>query len=222
MVKASLPRATCRVARYWGKLCLQNTLRWQDIGGKIERKKVCQELYQVVWPVKKLWRRIALVYFIISNFVHYIIAGVTELFVICFKGMCWIVINERGHLKYTAKTKYRNFEANIPRKGISGSQSQFPHSWVCERIIQFPQTAVCLFCRRKYVDRSWDYINRSQTHECWNWGWGRAISRKGIHNWEFLCSVGGWGRMEIQVGESLKGPSVYIGVEWRGRDWNYE
>jgi hypothetical protein len=27
----------------------------------------------------------------------------------------------------TAKTKYRNFETNIPRKGISGTQSQFPH-----------------------------------------------------------------------------------------------
>ncbi len=35
----------------------------------------------------------------------------------------------------TAKTKYRNFETNIPREGISGSQSQFPHSWVCERFI---------------------------------------------------------------------------------------
>ncbi len=34
-----------------------------------------------------------------------------------------------------AKTKYRNFETNIPRKGILGSQSQFPHSCVCERII---------------------------------------------------------------------------------------
>jgi hypothetical protein len=32
----------------------------------------------------------------------------------------------------TAKTKYRIFETNIPRKGISGSQSQFPHSCVCE------------------------------------------------------------------------------------------
>ncbi len=29
---------------------------------------------------------------------------------------------------------------------------------------------VCLFCWRKYVDRSWEYINRSQTHECGNWG----------------------------------------------------
>jgi hypothetical protein len=38
-------------------------------------------------------------------------------------------------LSRTAKTKYRNFETNIPRKGISGSQSQFPHSYVCERFI---------------------------------------------------------------------------------------
>ncbi len=38
-------------------------------------------------------------------------------------------------LYHTAKTKYRNFETNIPRKGISGSRSQFPHSCVCERFI---------------------------------------------------------------------------------------
>jgi hypothetical protein len=35
----------------------------------------------------------------------------------------------------TAKKKFRKLEANIPRKGISGPQSQFPHSCVCERII---------------------------------------------------------------------------------------
>jgi hypothetical protein len=39
------------------------------------------------------------------------------------------------------------------------------------------------------VDRSWEYINRSQTHECGNWHRGRAIPRKGIHKWDFLCSV---------------------------------
>jgi hypothetical protein len=27
----------------------------------------------------------------------------------------------------------------------------------------------------KYVDRSREYINRSQTHECGNWDWGRAV-----------------------------------------------
>ncbi len=41
----------------------------------------------------------------------------------------------------------------------------------------------------KYVDRSWEYINRSQTHECGNWDWGCAIPRKGIHKWDFPCSV---------------------------------
>jgi hypothetical protein len=52
----------------------------------------------------------------------------------------------------------------------------------------FPRS-VCLFCGRKYVDRSWDYINRSQTHGCWNWGWGRAIPRKEIQKWEFRYSA---------------------------------
>ncbi len=47
-----------------------------------------------------------------------------------------IVINVNDIL-YIAKTKYRNFETNIPRKGISGSQSQFPHSCVCEWFIQY-------------------------------------------------------------------------------------
>ncbi len=41
----------------------------------------------------------------------------------------------------------------------------------------------------KYVDQSREYINCSQTHECENWDWGRAIPRKGIHKWNFLCSV---------------------------------
>ncbi len=53
---------------------------------------------------------------------------------------------------------------------------------------------VCLFwCREiQYVDRSWEYINRSQTHECGNWGWGRAIPRNGIHKWDFPCSAEHW------------------------------
>ncbi len=48
---------------------------------------------------------------------------------------------------------------------------------------------VSLFCWRKYVDRSWEYISRSQTHECGNWGWGRAIPRKGIYKRNCRCSV---------------------------------
>ncbi len=76
----------------------------------------------------------------------------------------------------------------FPEKEYRGSVpiSTFMHPWV---IYIFPRS-VCLLCWKKYVDRSWDYINRSQTQECGNWGWGRAIPRKGIHKWDFRCSVG--------------------------------
>ena len=42
----------------------------------------------------------------------------------------------------------------------------------------------------KYVDRrSWENINRSQTHERGNWDWGgRAIPTKGIHKRDFRWS----------------------------------
>ncbi len=32
------------------------------------------------------------------------------------------------------------------------------------------------------MDRSWEYINRSQTRGCGNWGRGRAIPRKEYMN----------------------------------------
>jgi hypothetical protein len=81
-----------------------------------------------------------------------------------------------------------NLKQIFLRKGISGPQPQFPHSCVCERIIYSPRWA-CLFCWRKYVDRSWEYLNRSQTHECGNRSWGRAIPRKGIYKRNCRCSV---------------------------------
>ncbi len=44
---------------------------------------------------------------------------------------------------YTAKTKCRKFETNIPKKGISGPKFQFPHSCVCERIIYSHDGSAC-------------------------------------------------------------------------------
>jgi hypothetical protein len=78
--------------------------------------------------------------------------------------LIWVVGPQRRfYFRRTAKTKYRNFKTNIPSKGISGSQSQFPHSCVCEWFI-YSQGLVCLFCWRKYVDRSWDYIQIAHRH----------------------------------------------------------
>ncbi len=68
------------------------------------------------------------------------------------------------------------------------SVSQFLHSYIWERFIHF-QDRSAYSAAGKYVDRSWEYTNRSQTHECGNQDWSRAIPRKGIHKWDFHCSV---------------------------------
>ncbi len=52
---------------------------------------------------------------------------------------------------------------NIPRKGFASSQSQFPHSCVCEQFT-YSHNRSAYSAAGKYVDRSWNYINRSQTH----------------------------------------------------------
>ncbi len=53
-------------------------------------------------------------------------------------------------------------------------------AFMCLWAIYIFPGSICLFCCRKYsmwiVDRSWEYVNRSQTHECENCDCDRAIS----------------------------------------------
>ncbi len=65
------------------------------------------------------------------------------------------------HTLQTAMTQYRKFEANISGQGIAGPQSQFPHLCVCERFI-YTHDQSAYSAEGKYVDRSWEYINRSR------------------------------------------------------------
>ncbi len=93
------------------------------------------------------------------------------------KGFLNITYGEFIHNPYTAKTKCRTIWNKYSQKrniGASVPISTFMYLW---GNYIFPRW-VCLFCRRKYVDWSWEYINRSKTHECGNWGWGRAIPEK--------------------------------------------
>jgi hypothetical protein len=67
---------------------------------------------------------------------------------------------------HTEKTQYqKNFETNIPRKGSARPpQSQFPHSCVYERFY-IPTISLSAYSSAgKYVDQSWEYINRSHRH----------------------------------------------------------
>jgi hypothetical protein len=68
---------------------------------------------------------------------------------------------------HTAMTQYQKFETNIPRKETARSQSLFPNSCVCERFI-YSHDCSAYSTTGKYMDRSLEYKNRSQTHECGN------------------------------------------------------
>jgi hypothetical protein len=45
------------------------------------------------------------------------------------------------------------------------------------------------FSAAKYAARSWDYINRSEVHECRKWEQDHAVSFLGIHKSDFRYSV---------------------------------
>ncbi len=56
----------------------------------------------------------------------------------------------------------------ISKTELECSVSQFPHSCICERFI-YTQDRSAYFTAAKLADRSWEYINRPQIHECRNW-----------------------------------------------------
>ncbi len=103
----------------------------------------------------------------------------------------------------------------IPRKEIARKQSQFPHSCVCE---QFLYSHIFSAADKAY--RSWDYINRLQTHECGNWDWGRAIPFLGIFVSNFrYCVFAVWvdKKMGYRRGkEWLSGSKEWLS---RGKEW---
>ncbi len=141
--------------------------------------------------VQKVFKNLALFFLLLSD-TSYIFCSDS----IVHTNMCLYVstgVKNSKHwwlqIQHTAKTKCRKLETNIPRKGISVSQSQSPHSCFCERIIYSHDGSAFTAGGNMYVDRSWESINRSQTHECGNWGWGRAIPRKGIYNRNCRCSA---------------------------------
>ncbi len=68
--------------------------------------------------------------------------------------------------------------------------SQFLHSCVYERFINYKNQSASLAAEKK-EDRSWEYINRSQTHDCGNWETERynsvlEITGAQFNFWEYI------------------------------------
>ncbi len=75
-------------------------------------------------------------------------------------------------------TLERNSQLCITFLGIAQPQSLFPHSCVsvCERFIYSQDRSTYFLQQNRQHRQSREYINCSQTHECGNWDWERAIS----------------------------------------------
>ena len=121
---------------------------------------------------------------------------------------CSVLRNWKNWKNHPAVLKWP--ESDITRKHcketIPKIRNKYSQKRNCTASVQFTQSFVC-FCERliyfqvrstysaagKYVDRSWQYINRSKTHECGNWDcwdWGRTNPFLGKHKWNLRCSAG--------------------------------
>ncbi len=78
------------------------------------------------------------------------------------------------------RTLQRQFRLYIPFLGLARPQPQFPNSCVFERFTYIFPGSVYIFPPAEQADPSWEYIIRSQTHECGNWDLGPDIPFLGI------------------------------------------
>jgi hypothetical protein len=77
----------------------------------------------------------------------------------------------------------------LPKQNYNyNAVSQFPHSCICERVI-YSQDRSAYFAAAKSADRSWEYINDSQKHECRNFERGHAVSFLGVFVSNFRYSA---------------------------------
>ncbi len=90
-------------------------------------------------------------------------------------GGATIIVIQLSCLAIRLSALQRKSHLCTPRKWLlRPPQSPFPHSCVCERFI-YSQDRYTYFPAAEQADGSWEYLNRPQTHNCWNWDTGRAI-----------------------------------------------
>ncbi len=80
----------------------------------------------------------------------------------------------------------KNSKQIFPEKEL---RSFSPRSYIHVSVsyLYIPRSAY--YAPGKWVDRTWEYIDRSQTHACGNRDRGHATPFLGIYKSKFLCSV---------------------------------
>ncbi len=84
------------------------------------------------------------------------------------KTSCFVLYQTTTTALRTAKTQYRKFETNIPRKETARLQSQFLHSCFCERFIYSPDRSAYSAAGKWWTERGYIYVRRSLT-DTWMW-----------------------------------------------------
>jgi hypothetical protein len=95
---------------------------------------------------------------------------------------------------------------------VQCSVSEFLHSYISERFTYF-QDQYAYSAAGKYVDRFWEYINLSQTHECGNLDWGRAILEKEYINRTFVAVGTNSGGPLVNTYSELL-PGITYSLDW--------
>ncbi len=99
----------------------------------------------------------------------------------------WWESNINGWFWFMSSQKWNWLTSLFPNRIIMFclSISTFMFLWA---IYIFPGL-VCLFCCSQIGRPIWDYINRSNVHECRNWERGLTVSFMGTHKTDFRYSV---------------------------------
>ncbi len=89
------------------------------------------------------------------------------------------------------------------------------------RAIYIIPGSVCIFWCSKYADRSWEYINRLQIHECGNWEQRQSssVSFLGIHKSDLLCSAYLPQSIHTEGNRSIFNDNVCVGLLHCSSPW---
>ncbi len=85
------------------------------------------------------------------------------------------------------RTNAENSKQIFPQKELRGQSPNF-HIHVSVSSLHFPTIDLAIVLK-EICGQILGIYKSSQTHECGNWDWVRAIPRKGRHKWDFRCSA---------------------------------